>query len=150
MLIFDIERFIWFSFSIITWLSFWHGKKMHIYSKKQTNKTKHILLDMQFLVYMLLLFFLVLWYFPTHKKPGQHFKCKNISPPIKICHFGKQRCREQSANVTAFCGTGLADFTWVAWTQVLSSHTRSLPHTVWCDWTAWQNREMKTCEGKGG
>lgn len=49
--------------------------------------------------------------------------------PIKICHFGKQKHREQSANVTAFSGTGLADFAQVAQAQVLCSHTRSLPHT---------------------
>lgn len=68
-------------------------------------------------------------FFFSNRKLGQRFKYKSISLPIKICHFGKQKHREQSANVTAFSGTGLADFAKVAQTQVLCSHTLSLPHT---------------------
>ena len=68
-------------------------------------------------------------FFPHIKSQASTLNIKSIGLPIKICHFGKQKHREQSANVTAFSGTGLADFAQVAPTQVLCSHTLSLPHT---------------------
>lgn len=49
------------------------------------------------------------------------FKLKNMA-------FIKQTHREQLANVTAFSGTGLADFAGVAQTQVLCSHCLSRSH----------------------
>lgn len=60
------------------------------------------------------IFLYALIFLPSHKKLGQHFKYKSITLPIKICHFGKQKHKEQSANVTAFSGTGLAVFAKVA------------------------------------
>lgn len=55
-------------------------------------------------------FFMLLRFLSLNRKLHQSFKYKSISLPIKICHFGKRELGEQSANVTAFSGTGLAEF----------------------------------------
>lgn len=65
----------------------------------------------------------------------------------------QEKHRELSANVTAFSGTGLADFAQVAQTQVLCSHTHS--HTEYksdvIEQTGvtenWEGVRVKGCRG---